>query len=234
MYPQEAEFHELLQISGFFFHKFFFCIPKMVPMWVFSWEKANLVEKQQSFHAATWVCFRSYLSSNKWLELLQKWSQIPLRGCIAAKRGVNDFLQHLWQVIITHLETLAESEGLWSGRVNCSRLLTADEDKPPTCLSTWSRKVARRLSSPRALAPLSVIRRKRASDKRQIFQNAKAFALSTHTILLFLSFFVAWLLKKKLKHFKWCFSISHCTWIHEAIWAWVTEWLSAQVMEWIN
>lgn len=73
----------------------------------------------------------------------------------------------------------------------------AKEDKLPTCLSTWSHKVARRLSSLRTLAPLSVIWRKRASDKRQIFQNAKALAQTKHTIVLFLCSFVAWLLRFK-------------------------------------
>lgn len=156
-----------------------------------------MVEQQFGLWAASDLPRPS--TTGKWLELLQKWWRIPSRGCIAAKTGVNCCLCSIYDKVklcIWHL--LAGAEGLWSGRVDCARLLPSKgRQTANVCLSTWSHKVAWRLSSLRTLAPLSVIWRKRASDKRQIFQNAKALAQTKHTIVLFLCSFVAWLLRFK-------------------------------------
>lgn len=210
VYPQEAEFHKLLQIScsiDFFSQVFFLLYPKNGSKCGSFHEeskhggKNSCVRLWQSFRAATLVCFRSDLSSHNWQVTwtASETVKTPFKRLHSCKTGGQLlFVQDLWEYEKVELciwHSLAGSEGLCSGRVNCARLFPGEGRQTANMSVHLISQSSATAFIPRALAPLSVIRRKTASDKRQIFKNAKAFARSKRTIALFLSSFVAWLLR---------------------------------------
>lgn len=124
--------------SNFLFNVFFFLCFFLLHLkidtkcWSFHEEKQTWWKKpavcacgrasMQPFWSASDLT--SPATTGKWLELLQNWWQIPLRGCMAAKLGVNGCLCSIYDEVklcVRHL--LAGAEGLWSGRVDCARLL---------------------------------------------------------------------------------------------------------------